>query len=488
MWSGLMLRVLCAILMFGAWFNLGLVLARRLAFPYALEWMEGGMLQHVERLRQGLELYGAPNPDFTPFPYPPLFPLMASWLPGESWSFLGPRLLALVGHAGVCVCLWAIARQRGLASNARALGASVYAAGYAFSGGWYDVARADGWALFLSLAGVVFLWGKGGRGRAVAAGVLFLLAGLAKQIGWPLGILLSVAYSVERKPGARELWATWFVGAVGLYFWVPAVLGERAYFYIFEVLSGHEVALDGPALGAKFVVLLPGWLLGLWLVVRACKARESAPMWVALFVGWGLVTLMGVVHLGAYDNVYLPALVAAAFAAMMGLGLAERWYGRNGVATRVVLGLVVMQLAALTYDRRPWIPTDGYRARMECVEEEIAASSEPMFAPGHGYLLERHGLASGFHWMALFDLSATGDGQVGVQLVERVRDRLEAGDYPRALCDRSADGLDLSGWLEGFYGKRRVLELPEGEGGMPLPPSGAPWFASEILTEPVGGG
>src|SRR5712692_2235180 len=50
------------------------VFARRLTYPYDLEWMEGGMLCHALRLMEGKPIYAAPSVDFIPYLYTPLYP------------------------------------------------------------------------------------------------------------------------------------------------------------------------------------------------------------------------------------------------------------------------------------------------------------------------------------------------------------------------------------------------------------------------------
>jgi hypothetical protein len=46
---------------------------RGLPYPYELEWMEGGMVDHVIRVLEGGSLYVAPTVDFVPFLYTPFY-------------------------------------------------------------------------------------------------------------------------------------------------------------------------------------------------------------------------------------------------------------------------------------------------------------------------------------------------------------------------------------------------------------------------------
>src|SRR5207237_451850 len=39
----------------------------RVPYPSELEWMEGGMLTHAARVREGLPIYGKPSVEFVPF-------------------------------------------------------------------------------------------------------------------------------------------------------------------------------------------------------------------------------------------------------------------------------------------------------------------------------------------------------------------------------------------------------------------------------------
>jgi hypothetical protein len=49
------------------------VIASRIRYPHDLEWMTGSVLDHVERVRNGVPVYTAPTARWIPFLYPPLF-------------------------------------------------------------------------------------------------------------------------------------------------------------------------------------------------------------------------------------------------------------------------------------------------------------------------------------------------------------------------------------------------------------------------------
>ena len=45
----------------------------RARYPFELEWMEGGVLDHVRVVLSGQPLYRAPSVEFTPFIYTPFY-------------------------------------------------------------------------------------------------------------------------------------------------------------------------------------------------------------------------------------------------------------------------------------------------------------------------------------------------------------------------------------------------------------------------------
>src|SRR5712691_1385298 len=73
-------RVLLFLVSAAALVNLGFAFARRLAYPYDLEWMEGGMLVHAWRLMHGETIYPAPSVDFIPYLYTPGYPALLAGL------------------------------------------------------------------------------------------------------------------------------------------------------------------------------------------------------------------------------------------------------------------------------------------------------------------------------------------------------------------------------------------------------------------------
>ncbi len=97
-------------------------------------------------------------------------------------DFMALRLVSLVASLGCLGLLFALVRRETGSMIAAALAACLYAATYRLSGAWFDIARPDSLYLLLILAALAALRLDPSRWRAaIAAGVLFSLAFLAKQ-------------------------------------------------------------------------------------------------------------------------------------------------------------------------------------------------------------------------------------------------------------------------------------------------------------------
>src|SRR6266542_4402426 len=73
----------------------------RLGYPFELEWMEGGMVDHVRRIVAGQPIYVRPSLNFVSYLYPPLYYLVSAGLARMiGIGFLPLRLVSLVSSVG----------------------------------------------------------------------------------------------------------------------------------------------------------------------------------------------------------------------------------------------------------------------------------------------------------------------------------------------------------------------------------------------------
>lgn len=122
----------------------GFCVARRLAYPFELSWMEGCFVDHARRAAAGEPIYAAPSAEFVPLLYTPIAHHVASWLIRAGVNgFLATRLVSLLGILGSTVVgMWLAARATRHKWICLVVPVLV-AATYFDVGAYYDVARPD---------------------------------------------------------------------------------------------------------------------------------------------------------------------------------------------------------------------------------------------------------------------------------------------------------------------------------------------------------
>jgi hypothetical protein len=157
---------------------------QRAFHPFELEWMEGGALQHLNRVIEGLPLYPAPSIDFVPYPYPPFYYYLAlpfTKLTGA--SLLTLRLVSQLATLASCLAIFAIVRHESRRWDLGVVCAGLFVATYRVSGAYMDVGRIDSVFVALVLAGIYFLRTRDDVLGLVVAGGFAFLATLTKQTG-----------------------------------------------------------------------------------------------------------------------------------------------------------------------------------------------------------------------------------------------------------------------------------------------------------------
>lgn len=167
----------------------------RIVYPYDLDFIEDSMLMQALRFARHQPVFIAPNADFNPHVYMPLY----TWLGGWLFQITGPsfvplRLLSFSASLVTTLLIGYISfRETGgdqwwlFVSIGLALG------GYRISGFWFDLARVDSLFVALGLSGFVLgLYAHDSLIGVVASALLLTLAFFTKQTA----VLLSIGLAV----------------------------------------------------------------------------------------------------------------------------------------------------------------------------------------------------------------------------------------------------------------------------------------------------
>ena len=327
------------------------IAARTLAYPYPLEWMEGGSVDVIGRVLAHLPIYTAPSADYVPYIYTPLYYVVGALAARcLHLDFLAARLVSFVAICGASAIVWRFIRREGGSRVAALAGVGLLAAAYDTVDRAFHLARVDSLFLLLLLAAFyAFRFWRGLRG-ALASGVLFWLAFLTKQTTLMVAaVALSViAVSETRRAAIAALvcaalvlgttivmdarsggWWSYFV------FRLPTLqpLDARMWrwFWRYDMGPGRAIPLAGAAL---------------LVVVAARRDRWGAAFYPGLLAGCIGASWLSRVHSGGAPNVLLPAMASLSIAlplaveTLRGRGVLQLG-GWVALAAQLVMGLHV---------------------------------------------------------------------------------------------------------------------------------------------------
>ena len=390
--------------------NLAATAAARLDFPADLEWMEGGMLVHVDRLRHGLGLYVPPSETFIPYIYQPLYPLLLSWL-GEP-SYAVGRAVSLCGIAAAAAAMVIVLRQSrapwGIALGTVALFLSCYDD----AGGYFDVVRNDG--LSLGLTTWALLAARQDKPWQRAVGGLLLCAAFATKqnaalLGPPIALWLLLARGW--RPALQfTLWAA--LPALAFVAWQQVISHSYYLTYILAVPASHpmiwhrfftEAPLEIFRSAPVVYVLALG--LAVWL---ARRLRRADAYWPAVLATVVLVAGVMRAHFGGAVNVMIPGFWAATLGAGLLLHTAltavtQRPRLHLWLAPIATL-LLLAQTAAGLWDVGRFAPDPQDRAAHAQLVKLVAALDGDVFMPEFPWVPAQAGKRPSLPLIALWDL------------------------------------------------------------------------------------
>ena len=428
---------------------LATAIAGRIAYPYDLEWMEGGMLHHALRFQTGHGIYTAPSIEFIPYLYTPLYPALLatlggifglSYTLGRVLSVLSLLGIAVVGTITICAPRFRHdGKAPGIVGSVLALG--LFAAVYPYVEGWYDLVRADTMFLFLVTAGLaaaMFWSGEGvgvrGHARVAAVAAIFAFAFFAKQTGVlyvALGgvVVLIVAW---RRILTYALVAAFVgFGGTGLmnatsdgWFWVYVRKIHNAHDFNYDRfwksysnILWHFRALT-VVVAVTLLVVLYTWLRRPAQGLRRELPRQAKPflLWTAAFA---LSTVVGAIGWGtefAHFNAYMPAFLhgalaagaaVPALAACVGILGGARRYSRpvaHGVAAAAALSLALTCMH-WTWQPTRFIPTQADVAAGDLLIKRLTALQGDVWMPSHPWYLVLAGKQPHVHRMGIKDVT-----------------------------------------------------------------------------------
>ncbi len=398
----------------------------RISYPFALEWLEGGSYAQVQRLLTGRPLYARPDMAYVAMIYPPLYYYVSAGFSRlMGLSYLPLRLVSLAAAVGSMALIYLICRGERIARTPAFLASALFAATYALSGSWFDLARIDMLSVFLLLLSIWLLRFETFRGY-IAAGVVAALAALTKQTHLITVACVSLFLLLSDRRNALAFIFP-FLAAYGLTFLALNNLYAGWYqFYVFRLALGSgeyvtfspasslETALGFWANSIFLALPVAVLLIALWFVtsLRAGRDRGMLFFYAALAVGM-IGTSWSVVQVGGYRNDLIPAYAAISILFGIGLNAIDKAFASNALRRGALLAACVVQFVLLRYPIATQIPTAADLKAGQDFLAQIRSQSGDVYIPWHPDLALMSGKNAFASWSPMYQLEGNfGGGDV----------------------------------------------------------------------------
>lgn len=381
----------------------------RIGHPFALEPLEGAVVDHIARWRSAEPFWIAPTLDWTPFLYPPGYYIASSAVASiVGDGFVAPRAVSLASSIGVLALIALTVRHETGRWQGGLLAAGLFAATFEASGDWMDIGRVDSLFLFLALSATMLVR------RATSAWTMALAGGV-----------LSAAFLT--KQGAvffaapLTLWALWqkrrhglvlagvFVGLSGAIYLAATLATDNWYhFYLFDVPSRHP--LVPPVWTTYWTKDLLGSTPVLCVLAVICLplspgVRPKGNAFIAALLVCGIcMSYVSRLKAGGVLNALMPAFAVLAIAAgMVADTPGPGWRRLARAGTVIAIGL---QLYLLSYHERiaSKIPTEADRVAGNRAVAALRQVEGRVFLPTRGHMLALAGKKPCAHMAAMKDI------------------------------------------------------------------------------------
>ena len=420
-----------------------LLVWQRLHYPFELEWIEGSMVDHVQRVMSGQALYVAPSMNFVPFNYMPLYYYVAAAL--AQWtglSFVPLRLISIAASLGTTFLLCLFVRRASASWKAGIVASGLFLATFDVSGIWMDMGRVDSLLVFFCMSAVYLLRWHERPWAWLTSGVCLALAFFTKQVGLVVAIPL-IVYAVWQYR-ARSLWLIGaFAMACGAMFvWMFAASGGWFWYYVFDQPAAHALPYVNLVKFLTRNLFRDLGIIGVatattWALLSPRLERRDVRFYALTALGLAGAGFLPSLKQGAADNAHIPVQLAIIllfcwiWPIAMQAAVEKRWLRM----TATLWFVCVAQFCALAYDPRDTLPSRENLAAGRQLVAEIRDYPGDVLVFCHGRYSVMAGKPSHVHATAFADLMDGGNAAAQDLLLADYRAALRERRYSAIILD-----------------------------------------------------
>ncbi|HUR33861.1 MAG TPA: glycosyltransferase family 39 protein [Vicinamibacterales bacterium] len=442
----------------------------RVQYPFDLEWMEGGSVDHVARVLRLEPLYIPPQVAFIPFEYPPLYFYVSAVVAKViGLGYLPLRLVSLVSSLVCFVCIYAAVKGATRRAFPAIVAVGAFAATFRIGGAWLDLARVDTLFLALFLGAILVLRQSTSWPQHALAGVVLALSYLTKQtaLAMAVPVVLWALFADLRRGLALAGGLAAVAGTATLLLHVSTHGWFTFYVWLYPFKHGFAQPVWWTFWTRDLLAPLPIALTVTMLLIawQCARRRRDDLFWPAVCAGMIAGAYRSRLQTGGYDNVLLPAF--AIIAIMLGLavglilGALEQRQGRRVLAAEAAVhATCLVQMALLWYDPRVQVPRPGDWAAGEHLLSVLASVPGDVLLAHHGYLPTRVGKPTHAHLMQVFDILKVGDEQ-SARLAAQFRSAIRQKSFAAIVLDDTSSYFFMQDINAAYALQSRVFAQPD---------------------------
>ena len=382
----------------------------RINYPFELEWMEGGQLEHVVRILNGQEIYVAPSLEFIPYIYTPLYTYISAGIAEITGvSFFPLRLVSYISVLLTLILLYKIVKDKTKESYWAIIAAGLYAAMYKVGGFWFDIARVDSLFILFFFASIYYLLKNEKPLYAILAGLFAALSFLTKQsVVFMLFPIVLYLFIYERR---KALWyfSTLMIVSVAVSLYFNIKTDGWYWFWNFSLPVTHHWNLKyfysfwTIDLIKHFAIAL-SMVAVVFIKMDSKKLSKRELFYLYFLIGCLLDAWLLRMHYGGYLNVLFPALLAIAMLAPIGFAKLQTIFSNKKNAQKIIYLMVLLQFLVLLYNPGKEIPTRQDEKTGKEFITKLKNIKGDVFVPCHSYIPRLAGKKSYAHAVVIHDL------------------------------------------------------------------------------------
>ena len=435
----------------------------RMGYKFTLEWLEGASLIQLQRLLAGQPLYAQPTFDYVSLIYSPLY-FYVSWLFARilGFGFLPLRLVSLLATLGCVALIFFIVRKYTADVYVSLMAAGSFLALYKISDTWFDLARVDMLAVFLTLLAIYLMQARSAA-RLISAGIAISLACLTKQTFWILVVPVLLYGFFMHGKAALYMAVTTLVVSAGAHIIFNGIYHGWYSFFVYSAGFGQGSSILSGGLVHFFQaywidsVLKPlpilFLLFALYFIVRIRNYRSVLGL-LALAAGMIVLSWLGILNKGGYNNVLIPSYAIFLICAWLFIAGVLKDEGSSNLARTGLLLVYSLQLVLLLYPITPQIPTNqDYRAG-QALLQELQKQPGDIYIPFDNYLNLYVGKKPFAGFGSLGDLNQLPGGiarrewnGINTQLRNMIKNR----EFSLIILDENADWGSAERYYQSYY-------------------------------------